>query len=232
MIELNGCDETAISYTCPSTTVIPDIIRAAFGEISGRILSPHIALSKDFMQTTRKEIGHMGSVLGLKKNLAQRACEKAHSHYEKFRKNYQARIGKELKKIQTQPVIIVAGRPYVICSSDVNLALPRKITSRGYHVISSDMLPLLENNLPPRNVWHFTRQIDNAVAHVQNNPNLYICLVSCFSCGPDASIYHYFRQELAGHTFCYLEIDSHTAHAGFETRIGAFLDIIEQHMKI
>lgn len=232
VIELNGCDETSLSYTCPSTTVIPDIIRAAFGEISGRILSPHIALSKDFMQTTLKEIGHMGSVLGLKKSLAERACEKALSHYEKYRDNHQARIGNELKKIQTQPVIIVAGRPYVICSSDVNLALPRKITSRGYHVISSDMLPLLENNSHPRNVWHFTRQIDNAVAHVQKNPNLFICLVSCFSCGPDASIYHYFRQELAGHTFCYLEIDSHTAHAGFETRIGAFLDIIEQHMKI
>ncbi len=232
VIELKGGHETALSYTCPSTTVIPDIIRAAFGEIRGRILSPHIALSRDFMQTTLKEIGHMGSVLGLKKNVAERACEKALLHYEKFRQNYQARIRKELKKIQMQPVIIIAGRPYVICSSDVNLALPRNISSRGYHVISSDMLPLLENSSHPRNVWHFTRQINNAVAHVQKNPNLHICLVSCFACGPDASIYHYFRQELAGHAFCYLEIDSHTAHAGFETRVGAFLDIIEEHMNI
>ena len=45
-------------------------------------------------------------------------------------------------------------------------------------------------------------------------------------------MYHYFRQQLEGHTFCYLEIDSHTAHAGFETRVGAFLDIIEErHQK-
>ncbi|MFX0007235.1 MAG: hypothetical protein ACFFAV_10985 [Candidatus Hermodarchaeota archaeon] len=41
-------------------------------------------------------------------------------------------------------------------------------------------------------------------------------------------MYHHFRQQLEGHTFCYLEIDSHTAHAGFETRVGAFLDIIEE----
>ena len=41
-------------------------------------------------------------------------------------------------------------------------------------------------------------------------------------------MYHHFRQKLAGTTFCYLEIDSHTAHAGFETRVGAFLDIIEE----
>ncbi|MFX1481500.1 MAG: hypothetical protein ACFFCI_25760, partial [Promethearchaeota archaeon] len=51
---------------------------------------------------------------------------------------------------------------------------------------------------------------------------------SCFSCGPDGTMYHQFRQQLEGHTFCYLEIDSHTAHAGFETRVGAFLDIIEE----
>ena len=56
---------------------------------------------------------------------------------------------------------------------------------------------------------------------------MYICLVSCYSCGPDGTMYHKFRYDLAGNTFCYLEIDSHTAHAGFETRVGAFLDIIE-----
>jgi predicted nucleotide-binding protein (sugar kinase/HSP70/actin superfamily) len=45
-------------------------------------------------------------------------------------------------------------------------------------------------------------------------------------------MYHHYRQQLEGHTFCYLEIDSHTAHAGFETRVGAFLDIIEErHLK-
>jgi predicted nucleotide-binding protein (sugar kinase/HSP70/actin superfamily) len=44
-------------------------------------------------------------------------------------------------------------------------------------------------------------------------------------------MYHAFREQLKGRTFCYLEIDSHTAHAGFETRIGAFLDIIEENKR-
>jgi predicted nucleotide-binding protein (sugar kinase/HSP70/actin superfamily) len=77
-------------------------------------------------------------------------------------------------------------------------------------------------------VWSFTQEINNAVEYVKKYPNLYICFVSCFSCGPDGTMYHHFREQLEGHTFCYLEIDSHTAHAGFETRVGAFLDIIEQ----
>jgi len=229
VIELHRSDAAAPSYVCPSTTVIPDIIRAAFGEIAERILSPHIALYEEGLPTTLKEIGRMGSALGINKSVVKRACEKALSHYASYRSTCQKRMHTALEEIKAQPAIVVAGRPYVICSPAANLALPRKIISRGYHVISSDMLPFLENGSRARNVWHFTRQIENAVAHVRKTPNRYICLVSCFSCGPDASIYHHFRRELAGRTFCYLEIDSHTAHAGFETRIGAFLDIIEKH---
>ena len=79
----------------------------------------------------------------------------------------------------------------------------------------------------PRDVWHHTQQISNAVRHAGRRPHWHVCLVSCFSCGPDAEMYHVFRRELSGQAFCYLEIDSHTAHAGIETRIGAFLDIVE-----
>jgi len=217
-----------LSYTCPSTTVIPDIIRSAFGELSRRVLSPHISLSEGHIETTMKEICKIGPALGLKKNFVREAGEKALTHYGKFQKKSRIRIDDELKKLKTKPIIIIAGRPYVVCSSDVNLALPRKIVSRGYNVISADMLPQIENSSHPRDVWHFTKQINNAVTYVKQNPNMSICLVSCFSCGPDASMYHYIRQELQGHTFCYLEIDSPTAHAGFDTRVGAFLDILEE----
>jgi predicted nucleotide-binding protein (sugar kinase/HSP70/actin superfamily) len=71
-----------------------------------------------------------------------------------------------------------------------------------------------------------------AVAYAKRHPDVYVCLLSCFSCGPDASIYHLIRQELEGQTFCYLEIDAHTAHAGIETRVGAFIDIIEERRRI
>ncbi len=228
VIKIGDSDETVYRYTCPSTTVIPDIIRSAFRGISEKILSPHIGLSQSLMKTTLSEIGRMGDVLGVKRRRAQQAGEAALAYYNEFKKTYQHRIQEELGKISAEPAIIVAGRPYVVCSSDVNLALPRKITSRGYHVLSTDMLPHSDDPLHRRDVWHFTRQIANAVAHVKETPNLHICLVSCFSCGPDASMYHYIRRELAGRTFCYLEIDSHTAHAGFETRVGAFIDIIEE----
>jgi predicted CoA-substrate-specific enzyme activase len=228
VVKIDDADDAFLNYTCPSTTVIPDIIRSAFGELSGRILSPHIGLSQSLLKTTLEEIEKMGAVLGLKKNHARQAGEKALAHYENFKQAYRKRIKNELDAISIEPAVVIAGRPYVVCSPGVNLALPRKIASRGYHVLSIDMLPPLSNTSHPRDVWHFTRQIENAVAHVQRKSNLHICLVSCFSCGPDASMFHHIRQELSNRTFCYLEIDSHTAHAGFETRVGAFIDIIEE----
>ncbi len=219
-------------YTCPSTTVIPDVIRSAFEDIKNKILSPHINLSKTHTKATLKEIERMASVLGCNKNLARKAGAAALAHYNKFKDKYME-IGKlELKELIKEPTVVIAGRPYIACSSDVNFALSRKITSRGYHVIPMDILPNIDSeSVHQRNAWGFTQQINNAVSHVKENPNLYICFISCFSCQIDATMYHHFRQQLEGETFCYLEIDSHTAHAGLETRVGAFLDIIEERRR-
>ncbi|MEW6444288.1 MAG: acyl-CoA dehydratase activase, partial [bacterium] len=215
-------------YTCPSTTLLPDLIRAAFDCPAGKILSPHIALSAHLHETTLSQIAEMGGRLGVGDEAAREAAEAALRHYQAFRKNFAERCRLACEQIRGEPAVILAGRPYITCSEDANLSLPRKITSRGYHVVPADMLPPASAGLPPRNVWHFTQQIGNAIAWAQEAPHHYLCFVSCFSCGPDSSMYHFFRQQLAGRTFCYLEIDSHTAHAGFETRLGAFLDIVEE----
>jgi len=216
-------------YTCPSTTTIPDIIRAAFENAREKILSPHIGLSEDLIETTIKEFGRTACQLGLDYKIGINAGIVALSHYKMFREIYYEFGRKKLKDLLKKPSVIIAGRPYVVYPPDVNIALPRKIISRGYNAIPSDLLPFLNNSTThPRNAWRFTQEINNAVEYVKRYPNLYICFVSCFSCGPDGTMYHQFRQKLEGHTFCYLEIDSHTAHAGFETRVGAFLDIIEE----
>jgi predicted nucleotide-binding protein (sugar kinase/HSP70/actin superfamily) len=229
LIEMEIPEKSCCSYTCPSAATIPDIIRATFKNSSKKVLSPHIGLSSHLIKTTIQEIGKMGAVLGLKKSFAEKAGRKALAHYREFREEYNRKGMTALGKLANENSVVIAGRPYTTCSPELNLALPRKMISRGYHVIPADMLPPLDGGaLHPGDPWYFTQQIGNTVAHIKTSPNLFICFVSCFSCGPDAIMYHHIRRELAGCTFCYLEIDSHTAHAGFETRISAFLDIIEE----
>jgi predicted CoA-substrate-specific enzyme activase len=229
LIEMEIPEDYIHGYTCPSTTTIPDIIRAAFENVSEKLLSPHISLSEPLIETTLKEFGRIACLMGLENKVGLNAGFVALSHYKMFREIYNQFGKKKMRDLLKKPSVIIAGRPYVVYPQDVNIALPRKIVSRGYNVIPSDLLPMLKGYAPhKRNVWRFTQEIDNAVEYVKRYPNLYICFVSCFSCGPDGTMYHQFRQKLEGHTFCYLEIDSHTAHAGFETRVGAFLDIIEE----
>ncbi|MBW2622583.1 MAG: hypothetical protein JRD68_06725 [Deltaproteobacteria bacterium] len=228
VIELGISTGGRHGYVCPSTALIPDLIRAGFDGASDKVLSPHIGLSENLIETTLRELTGLADTLGVTPDQARTAGERAMDRYFEFLDRYRSEGGKELERIQGEPAVILAGRPYTTCAREVNLALPRKITSRGYHVIPADLFAIGDGKGTNRNVWHYTQQIAGALEKAKADPDLYICLLSCFSCGPDASMYHSFRQELSGETFCYLEIDSHTAHAGFETRVGAFLDIVER----
>lgn len=229
VIELEKPSNYTNSYVCTSTSIIPDIINAAFENIDDLLLSPHISLSEGHYSTIINEIEKLAPKLKITRQEARNAAKSAIKHYSYYKSKIMKYGKKILNEIKDEPSVIIAGRPYTIAAHDVNLALPRKIISRGYNAIPFDMIPYMNNKENTSgNVWAFTQFLHNAISYVKSNPNFYINFVSCFSCGPDSIAYHLVRQELKGETFCYLEIDSHTAHAGFETRIGAFLDIIEE----
>lgn len=223
-----GPEHTGHSYICGNAAITPDLVRIVARIGQDKVLQPSLGFSNELTETSLRQLEKLAANLSMNKGFVRKAGQCAFAHYQSFKTEFEQFKKINVNKILAEPTVILAGRPYVICSSEANLALPRKITSRGYNVITVDMIPDFTNRVMPRDgVWYFTRQIINAIRYAKQFSNLYICLVSCFSCVPDASMYHLFRRELAGEVFCYLEIDSHTAHAGFETRIGAFLDIIE-----
>ncbi|MBW2525927.1 MAG: hypothetical protein JRI23_17220 [Deltaproteobacteria bacterium] len=228
VLDLEIPDGRLHSYTCPSTSVVPDIITAAHPAAKAKLLTPHIGLSRDLADLTLLEIERLAPAVDLAPDEVRQAAQRALEHYRAFRRDYAERGRQELAQIAGEPTVVVAGRPYSVYSPEVNLALPRKIASRGFHAVPADMVPPRAAGAEPRDAWHFTQQISSAIAFAGATPGAHVCLVSCFSCGPDSVMYHDFRRELAGSAFCYLEIDSHTAHAGFETRVGAFLDIVEE----
>jgi predicted CoA-substrate-specific enzyme activase len=218
-------------YACGTTGMIGDLVKNQFKDVRERILTPSILLNgPGQILGTAEEFGRLSSVLGIPKEDIVAAFYQALSRQEAFQAELVRRGKSELQKIAGEPTIILAGRPYTVCDPAVNLALPKKIASRGFNVVSADMLPQA-NGLHPDNTWAFTQQLFNAVAYAKGAPDFYVCLVSAYNCAPDVSLYHGVRYELAGKTFCYIEIDSHTAHAGVETRIGAFLDIVEEKRK-
>ena len=69
----------------------------------------------------------------------------------------------------------------------------------------------------------------NAVALVRRHPNLFLLCVSNFSCTIDAFTHSMLASELGAKPYLILEIDAHTADAGVQTRLEAFLDIVRNY---
>jgi predicted CoA-substrate-specific enzyme activase len=215
----------AHGYLCPVTQDMPGVIKAFFDGAAARILTPEMGLAPHLAAVTEQEVIRLGAMLAVPAERATECWAIAMAHQANFKRAYRAAIEEALACLNG-PAVILVGRPYVAYAPEVNLSVPRKIATRGFTVIPGDAL----SAAPPPNehdVWHFTQDVLAAVEYARKHDDRYVCDISCFSCGPDAILHHRLRTELEGQPFCFLEIDSQTAHAGIETRIGAFLDIIE-----
>jgi predicted nucleotide-binding protein (sugar kinase/HSP70/actin superfamily) len=98
-------------------------------------------------------------------------------------------------------------------------------------VIPFDMIFEDGAEIPPNNYWYFGQQNMKAVRQVKKIDNLYLSWISNFSCAPDSFMLHYVRWMMGEKPYLVLEIDSHTADAGLDTRIEAFLDIVESYRR-
>ncbi len=126
-----------------------------------------------------------------------------------------------------RPVIALLGRPYNAFTTDANMGIPRKYTTRGYSVIPFDILPFDDQAIYPNMYWYYGQQDMKAGVLLKNEDNIFVTYISNFSCAPDSFMLHYLKWIMGTKPFLILELDSHTADAGVDTRIEAFLDIIE-----
>lgn len=219
---------TKNQFSCTTTALLGDIIRGEFASARNKLLTPELNLVPSHLESTKKRLAQLSKKLNLDRGDIERAFDIAYQHQKDFALTLRARYDTALEKIGGEPLVVLAGRPYVTVPREINLSIPRKIASRGFHVVPHDALQN-SNGMPHgRNCWYETQQIMRAVMSIKEQPRKHLCFVSCFSCSPDAMIFHEIEEALAGRPFCYLEIDSHTADAGIETRIEAFLEIVER----
>jgi predicted CoA-substrate-specific enzyme activase len=130
-----------------------------------------------------------------------------------------------------RPVVALLGRPYNAFAQKANLGIPRKFTTRGATVIPFDFFPIEDESILPNMYWHYGQQDLKAAVLVKQHPDVFACYVSNFSCAPDSFILHYLRWISNSKPFLVLELDSHTADAGLDTRIEAFLDITQGYRR-
>ena len=126
-----------------------------------------------------------------------------------------------------RPVIATLGRPYNAFTPEANMGIPRKFTTRGYSIIPFDILPFHDEEIFPNMYWYYGQQDVKAANLLKKEDNIYLAFITNFSCAPDSFILHYIKWIMGQKPFLVLELDSHSADAGVDTRVEAFLDIID-----
>ncbi|MGD9581700.1 MAG: acyl-CoA dehydratase activase-related protein, partial [Vampirovibrionia bacterium] len=224
--------------TCFLLQSEPYYIKSAFKkeleEKNIKLLSPVINFYQGW-DSMEEPFVKVAAMLGANESSAKQAYEFAvKTQLEAF--NEMKIIGKQfldnLKQNPDEIAIVLFGRPYNAFAVEGNLGIPNKFASRGIKVIPFDMLPFMNFNVEDDITWAMGQIIMKAAMLVKQEPQLFGTFITNFSCGPDSFIVNYFRQQMGNKPSLTLELDSHTADAGVNTRIEAYLDIIDRYRKI
>ncbi|WP_027183759.1 acyl-CoA dehydratase activase [Desulfovibrio inopinatus] len=231
---------TERACTCVLVQGEPYYLRSAFPDLRQshhKILTPVLDFSGGF-QAESSTLTNLARQLGAKPSQAQAAFDAACQAQTQFSENLFT-LGRPIleglapnKAHETPPCddfgIVLFGRPYNAFAPEANKGIPDKFAMRGVPIIGVDMLPLHETSLPENMnmYWGTGQTLLRAAQYTAAHPNLYPVYITNFSCGPDSFLVSYFRDIMGSKPSLVLELDNHTADAGIETRIEAFLDII------
>ena len=213
---------------CPITQSLPYYIKKAFPEISEeKILAPVVSFIHGTQKAAEPFIA-VAAKLGFSETEAKNAFDLAYKKQTEcfIRFSELGRQALEKARRAKRPVIAILGRPYNSFTLDANMGIPRKYTSRGYSVIPFDILPFEGQDIYQNMYWYYGQQDMKSAALLKNEENIFVTYISNFSCAPDSFMLHYLKWIMGVKPFLILELDSHTADAGVDTRIEAFLDII------
>ncbi len=225
--------EKVRACTCPLTQGLPFYARQAFALPDEKLLRPLVALGTGLAES-RESFERVAVRLGRTPEEGRRAFELGLAHYRRFLAAYRELGERVLAEAAAHPervYVALLGRPYNAFTRDANMGIPRKFISQGVTVIPFDMIFEDDAEIPPNNYWYYGQQDMKAVTRVKAVENLYLTWISNFSCAPDSFMLHYVRWMMGEKPYLVLEIDSHTADAGLDTRIEAFLDIVESYRR-
>ena len=215
------------SYLCPVTQAGPYFLAKAFPDL--RFLSPLLDFTRGYKASSA--LVEM-AVRELKK--PRELAEQAWAAAVRAQTEVECALGEMGRRALAEavkagkPAILLAGRSYNAFTAEGSQSVGKKLSSMGVPVIPADCLtPVGEGPT----VWYAANQILNAVALARQHPNLFLLCVSNFSCTIDAFTHVMLASELGSKPYLILEIDAHTADAGVQTRLEAFLDIVANYQE-
>jgi predicted nucleotide-binding protein (sugar kinase/HSP70/actin superfamily) len=206
-------------------------LKAAFKKEVGKsiILSPVLNFSEGF-KSARISMVEMAIKLGVSKPDAYSSFDFALNELNEMLNEFKDIGRRELELIEKDEdkfAVVLIGRAYNSYAKEANAGIPQKFSSRNVTIIPQDFLPYQDEKIIDHMYWGMGNQILKAGEFIKNHGQLYAAYITNFSCGPDSFLIGYFRDIMENKPSLTLELDSHSADAGINTRIEAFLDIVK-----
>jgi len=227
--DMPSYEENVHANFCPITQALPYYMEKAFPDVDKNKWLP-LVVSFKFGEDKALELFQvMSDRLGIGFDETRAAFAKA---YEKLNEYLAAARALGLEALEEarkadRPVIALLGRPYNAFTPEANMGIPRKFTTRGYSIVPFDILPFDDEEIFSNMYWFYGQQDVKVSKLLKNEDNIYLAFITNFSCAPDSFILHYIKWIMGQKPFLVLELDSHSADAGVDTRVEAFLDIID-----
>lgn len=220
--------------TCCLAASEPFYLRSVFQETKVPVLTPTLEFHEGW-GSIPDEFVKLGLDLGCGPKESLNAYHKGVLALEKFEQE-KKQLGDEvlasLSENKGSIGIVLFGRTYNTFAREANFGIPRKFSTRGVYVLPYDCLRF-ENEESIENMsWAAGHDIMRGARFVKKHPQLFAAFVTNFSCGPDSFLVGYVRDIMGTKPNLTLELDSHTADAGINTRVEAFLDIIERYQNM
>ncbi len=216
------------SYLCPITQANPYIMNKAFEGVS--FLNPVLDFVNGY-EASDSMIKMAVNDLSCSKNDAEAAYSIAINVQMETERNLRSLGQKSLKSFlkADKPAIILAGRSYNAFPNESSQSVGRKLASKGILTIPHDCLGPQENSSM---AWYYSNLIMDAVNLVKKHDKLFLVYITNFGCNIDGFTNELLRKEMGSKPYLILEIDSHSADAGTQTRLEAFIEIIENYLKL
>jgi predicted nucleotide-binding protein (sugar kinase/HSP70/actin superfamily) len=229
-------------YICPKFMGLPDMVRASVKRLP-QIISVDADLSKN-IKNLRQQIRDAAYPITRNQNRVQRAFKKALHSLSEFRlKLNQGKIPDFFSNSQInvtkskQLKILLLGHPYNIYDSHINMDIIKKLNRLGVTIITPEMIPYkaIENiarSFKKPLFWSLGKNMLGSLIYSLENKQIDgVIHVVSFGCGPDSMIGEMaerWTQRKYRKPYMLLTIDEHTGEAGFNTRLEAFVDLIER----
>lgn len=210
-------------YICPKFCGLPEMVIYNIPDMPAAITEPIYATGEKKLFKWAKDAGKL---VTKDKKLIRRAFERAVSSQNKYE------IG--INSNDYDKKVALAGHPYNIYDKYTNMNIVKKLNQLGVGILTEEFtdekdIDIEVGKLFKRPFWTFARNTYGFAANVcEKNLCEGIIYISSFACGIDSVLVELIKERIKDFPFMVLKVDEHTGEAGVNTRIEAFVDMLER----